>query len=241
MLPLPRAEPATEHSRRIRPAGPGYNTFMNTRGEIDGSWSAELDLGLAQLDLPMDAAQRRALLSYLGLLRKWNRVYNLTAVRDPVVMVRRQLLDSLSITPWLSCGPVLDVGTGAGLPGIPLAIALPRLQFSLLDTNGKKTRFVQQVAGELGLPNVEVLKTRVEDLQRPDHYAVITSRAFSALADMVAKTERLLAPGGTWLAMKGVDPAEEIAALPDGLSVEVEPLQVPGEQGQRHLVILRHD
>jgi 16S rRNA (guanine527-N7)-methyltransferase len=212
---------------------------MNTQIEIDEGWSTELEQGLIDLGLSLSASQRLGLLAYLGLLRKWNRTFNLTAIRDPAVMVRRQLLDSLSIAPWLTRGPVLDVGTGAGLPGIPLAIALPRLSFSLLDTNSKKTRFVQQATGELGLANVEVLKTRVEQLQRPGHYAAITSRAFASLADMVAKTAALLATDGSWLAMKGTDPADELAALPAGLSVEVVPLEVPGEQGQRHLVIIR--
>ena len=214
---------------------------MNTRLDTDGRWPTELEQGLTALGLSLDASQRAALLAYLGLLQKWNRVYNLTAVRDSALMVRRQLLDSLSIAHWVTRGPVLDVGTGAGLPGIPLAIALPRLRFSLLDSNRKKTRFVQQIVAELELGNVEVVNARVEALQRPRHFAVITSRAFANLADMVAKTDPLLAADGVWLAMKGTDPADEIAALPARVTVEVIPLKVPGEHGQRHLVILRPD
>ena len=190
------------------------------------------------MGLQLGPAQRELLLGYLGLLVKWNRAYNLTAVRDPTVMVRRQLLDSLSILPWVDQGPVLDVGTGAGLPGIPLSIARPDLAFSLLDTNGKKTRFVTQAAGELGLAHVEVIRSRVEQLERPGHYARIISRAFATLADMVSLTQALLAPGGRWLAMKGAEPRAERVDLPAGLNADTVPLQVPGESGRRHLVIL---
>lgn len=212
---------------------------MPTLVTIDDDWPAELRQGLAALGLVLAAGQQQALLGYLGLLAKWNRAYNLTAVREPAVMVRRQLLDSLSISRWLGDGPVLDVGTGAGLPGIPLAIAHPRVRFSLLDTNSKKTRFVRQAVGELGLANVEVLQSRVEALQRTGHYATITSRAFASLADMVRLSRHLLADGGCWLAMKGTDPVGEIAALPDGIVAETIALAVPGETAARHLVRLR--
>lgn len=212
---------------------------MITLVEIRENWRKQLRQGLAEMGLSLGERQQEALLGYLGLLTKWNRSYNLTAVRDPDVMVRRQLLDSLSILPWVEQGPVLDVGTGAGLPGIPLAIAQSELNFSLLDTNIKKTRFVQQAVGELGLTNVEVIKTRVEQLDRPGHYATITSRAFANLAEMVWATETLLAPSGCWLAMKGALPQDEIAQLPPGVTAESEPLLVPGEPGRRHLLILR--
>lgn len=212
---------------------------MVTLVEIHADWRLQLDHGLAALKLPLSEGQRDQLLGYLGLLARWNRSYNLTAVRDPTIVVRRQLLDSLSVLPWVDQGPVLDVGTGAGLPGIPLSIARPDLNFSLLDTNGKKTRFIQQVVAELGLANVEVIKSRVEQLDRPGHYARITSRAFATLAEMAAKTTRLLAPDGCWLAMKGTEPEAERDELPPELGVETVALQVPGERGQRHLVILR--
>lgn len=214
---------------------------MTTLVEIHADWNRQLDRGLAEMQLQTSRAQREQLLSYLGLLARWNRSYNLTAVRDPDVMVRRQLLDSLSILPWLDRGPVLDVGTGAGLPGIPLSILRSELNFSLLDSNGKKTRFVSQVTGELGLANVEVIRRRAEQLDRPQHYARITSRAFATLGEMVEKTARLLAPDGCWLAMKGTQPSKEQADLPPGLAVKTVALQVPGEVGQRHLVILRRD
>jgi 16S rRNA (guanine527-N7)-methyltransferase len=212
---------------------------MNTQVAIPTAWPSQLSEGLAAMRLSLAEHQRQALLGYLGLLVKWNRAFNLTAVRDPEAMVRRQLLDSLSVIPWLGNGSVLDVGTGAGLPGIPLAIARPEINFSLLDSNGKKTRFVQQVVGELGLANVEVIRGRVERLHRAGHYRHILSRAFSSLVDLVSATEALLAPGGCWLAMKGVDPSSELTALPAGLLSEIVPLQVPGEPGARHLVLIR--
>ncbi len=212
---------------------------MVTLVEIHPDWRRQLDRGLAELNLQLSKGQGEQLLAFLGLLARWNRSYNLTAVRDPAIMVRRQLLDSLSILPWVDQGPVLDVGTGAGLPGIPLAIARPDLKFSLLDSNGKKTRFVTQVVGELGLANVEVIRSRVEQLDRPRHYARIISRAFATLAEMLEKTNQLLAPDGCWLAMKGAEPLVEHADLPADLGVKTVALQVPGERGQRNLVILR--
>jgi len=212
---------------------------MMTMVEIHADWRDQLDVGLAALGLTLSETQCESLLAYLGLLAKWNRSYNLTAVRDQAVMVRRQLLDSLSIVSWVDRGPVLDVGTGAGLPGIPLAIVRPGLNFSLLDANGKKTRFVQQVVGELGLANVEVIRSRVEQLDRPGHYARIISRAFAALAPMVGVTGPLLAPDGVWLAMKAGEPLAEISDLPASMDIETVPLSVPGEPARRHLLILR--
>lgn len=212
---------------------------MTTLVEISQDWPRQLRQGLVAMQLSLTQRQQESLLGYLGLLSKWNRAYNLTAVREPAVMVRRQLLDSLSILPWVDQSPVLDVGTGAGLPGIPLAIARPDLNFSLLDTNIKKTRFVQQAVGELGLANVEVIKTRVEQLDRPGYYARITSRAFATLAEMVWATGILLAPQGRWLAMKGALPEDEVAQLPPGIAAEAIPLQVPDEPARRHLMILR--
>jgi len=214
---------------------------MPTLVEIHTDWHEQLEQGLAAMGLQLSARRQDMLLAYLGLLSRWNRAYNLTAIREPAVMVRRQLLDSLSILPWVDEGPLLDVGTGAGLPGIPLSIARPDLTFSLLDTNGKKTRFVNQVVGELGLANVEVIRGRVEQLKRPAHYARISSRAFATLAEMVSLTQHLLAPGGHWLAMKGTDPEAEQADLPLEIATETVELQVPGERGRRHLVILSRD
>ncbi|MCB1724456.1 MAG: 16S rRNA (guanine(527)-N(7))-methyltransferase RsmG [Chromatiaceae bacterium] len=202
-------------------------------------WPSELAGGLAAMSLHLDADQQERLVGYLELLERWNKVFNLTAVRDRADMVRRHLLDSLSILPWVVAGPVLDVGTGAGLPGIPLAIARPQLAFSLLDSNGKKTRFVRQVVAELGLANVEVINGRVEALARPRAFTRITSRAFATLADMLAGSDALLADGGRWLAMKGAAPLAELRELPNGIDAEVVELQVPGEPGRRHLVIMQ--
>ncbi len=215
---------------------------MTTRIEIDPAWPQQLEQGLSAMMAELSQGQRDALLGYLALLAKWNRSYNLTAVRDKTLMVRRQLLDSLSILPWVDRGPVLDVGTGPGLPGLPLAIARPDLIFSLLDSNGKKTRFVQQAVGELGLTNVEVIKARVEQLDRPGYYACILSRAFSTLPEIIERTRSLLTDDGRWLAMKGAMPEGELNALSArvaGVTHEAAVLDVPGEQAQRHLIVLR--
>ena len=198
--------------------------------------AAALVQGLHELAIDLDPLQRERLLAYIALLQRWNRAFNLTAVRDPLAMVSRHLLDSLSIWRWVDQGPVLDVGTGAGLPGIPLAIARPGLSFTLVDSNRKKTRFVQQAVGELGLDNVEVLSARVERLDRPGHYARITSRAFAALGDMVNATGPLLAAGGAWLAMKGQVEVAELDGLPAGLHHQVLSLPATGPAAARHLV-----
>jgi 16S rRNA (guanine527-N7)-methyltransferase len=205
------------------------------------AWPDELAAGLRALHIDLDDDRKGLLLRYLALLRHWNRAFNLSAVRDPGSMVRRHLLDSLSILPWVDQAPVLDLGSGAGLPGIPLAIARPALGFVLLDSNGKKARFMRQAVAELGLQNVEVVQERVERYARPGGFAGILSRAFAGLGDMVAGSEHLLAPGGCWLAMKGADADAEAAALPDHLAAQVVPLTVPGETAQRRLVIVsRH-
>lgn len=190
------------------------------------------------MGLSLSASQQQALVDYLAMLYKWNRAYNLTAVRDPQQMVSRQLLDSLSILHWLRGPRVLDVGTGAGLPGIPLAIALPQDEFVLLDSNGKKTRFVKQAVHELGLANVTVCQQRVETVQDPAGFDTITSRAFADLHEMLALTAHLRAPGGQWAAMKsGLDEFDP-SRIPERLSWRVEPLRVPGEVGERNLVLI---
>lgn len=179
------------------------------------------------------------LTAYLTLLERWNRAYNLTAVRDPEAMVVRHLLDSLSILPWIEGLRVLDVGSGAGLPGIPLAIARPGFEFYLLDSNGKRTRFLIQVAAELQLKNVKIVRSRVEDYQPEALFNTVVSRAFATLAEMVTDAGRLCAPDGRLLAMKGVFPDDELARLPPDYSVMgVYPLQVPSLDAERHLVHL---
>lgn len=197
-----------------------------------------LEQGLQQLGTPLAAEQRRLLLAYLRLLEKWNSAYNLTAVRNPADMVTRHLLDSLAILPHLHGRRVLDIGTGAGLPGIPLAIARPALAFTLLDANAKKTRFVTQAVGELHLINVEVRQARAEQYHPAQNFDTLVSRAFASIADMLAAARHLCAPGGRFLAMKGTYPENELAAVPAGYSVEVLALAVPGLSAERHVVIL---
>ena len=189
------------------------------------------------MSIQLSGRQCDRLLDYLVLLQKWNRSFNLTAVRDPQQMVARQLLDSLSILPLLRGPRVLDVGSGPGLPGIPLAIARPDFQITLLDANGKKTRFLEQARMYLELENVEVVRSRVEAFHPSELYDTLTSRAFSSLQTMETLTSHLLRPTGLSLAMKGTLPDEEIAALEKlGCRPRVLPLEVPGTEGKRHAV-----
>lgn len=190
------------------------------------------------MDLSLDEDRQEKLLAFLGLLNKWNRAYNLTAVRDEREMVSRQLLDSLSILPWVTADHLLDVGAGGGLPGIPLAIALTEKRFTLLDSNGKKTRFLHQCVLELGLANVEVIHGRAEDCSPEEPFAQISSRAFTALENLVNWCGGLLANEGEFLAMKGQFPDDEVAALPAGWQVKSShSLDVPGADGERHLLV----
>ncbi|MDO8262950.1 MAG: 16S rRNA (guanine(527)-N(7))-methyltransferase RsmG [Gallionella sp.] len=197
----------------------------------------ELQHGIAQLGITLCTDAQSKLLDYLALLRKWNKVYNLTAIRDPQQMVSHHLLDSLAVMPHLWAGRWLDVGCGAGLPGLVLAVAQPEWQFTLLDSNSKKTSFVQQAIIELGLHNVSVHCARAEEWQPAERFDGIISRAFSELGDFLRSTRHLMAPHGRWAAMKGA-PQQELAGLPDGCRVEcVIPLQVPGLHAARSLVI----
>jgi 16S rRNA (guanine527-N7)-methyltransferase len=197
-----------------------------------------LHQGITDLGLDLPAAAEPKLLQYLRLLARWNQAYNLTAVRDPQEMVTRHLLDSLAVLPYLQGPRVLDVGTGAGLPGIPLAVARPDLTFTLLDANAKKTRFVTQAVGELGLKNVEVVQSRAENYRPPQKFDTLVSRAFASIADMLEFTRHLCAPHTRILAMKGVYPEEELAAVATAYAAEVVALKVPGLQADRHLAIL---
>ena len=195
--------------------------------------------GSERLNIPLPVDASRRLTNYLTLLERWNRAYNLTAVRDPAAMVVRHLLDSLSILPWLQGPKVLDVGSGAGLLGLPLAITRSDCAFCLLDSNGKRTRFLIQAVAELQLPNVSVVRSRVEDYQPATPFNSVVSRAFATLADMAANAGRLCAPDGRLLAMKGVFPDDELARLPPGyVVVGVYPLHVPHLEAERHLVHL---
>ncbi len=188
----------------------------------------------------MAATQIAALERYLDLLEKWNRVYNLTAIRDRALMLTHHLLDSLAVVPHVRGPRVLDVGTGGGLPGIPIAIASPATTVTLLDSNHKKTAFLNQAAAELPLPNVRVSAERIEAWSAAERFDTIVSRAFSDLAEFVTASSRLLADDGRFVAMKGVHPFEEIERLPAGFVVnEVVKLHVPGLDAERHLVIVK--
>lgn len=197
-------------------------------------WRQQLAQGLAAMQLPLSDPQQQCLVDYLVLLQRWNRVFNLTAIRDPAAMVSRQLLDSLSIVAWVRGPRVLDVGSGAGLPGIPLAIACPAIAFTLLDSNGKKTRFLQQAVAELKLSNVAVVNSRVEQFAAEPRFDQVTSRAFAALDEFLVVTDHLLNPGGGWLAMKG-GKEQQGNQPPPGYTCQLHALRVPGGDGQRHL------
>ncbi|HEU0277369.1 MAG TPA: 16S rRNA (guanine(527)-N(7))-methyltransferase RsmG [Rhodanobacteraceae bacterium] len=194
--------------------------------------------GLAALQIDLPAEARARLLAYLDLLVHWNRAYNLTAVRNPLEMVPRHLLDSLAVLPWLRGDTLADLGSGAGLPGIPLAIARPRLAVTLVESNGKKARFLREAARALPLPNVRVQQARVQDAI--GRFDVLTSRAFAALADTLAWSDRLLGPGGRFLALKGQPDADELAAVAGGpfRIVATHPLDIPGGHGARCLIEL---
>lgn len=200
----------------------------------------QLARGLAAMGLELPEEAREKLLAYLALLYKWNRTYSLTALKEQDKAVSHHLLDSLAILPFVPAGSLLDVGSGGGMPGIPLAIVRRELRVTLLDSNSKKAAFLQQAAIELDLANISVHGGRVEQYHPADGFAAVTSRAFAELADFVALSRHLLAPGGVWLAMKGVWPHEEIACLPADVRVEaVHPLAVAGVDGERHLVVMR--
>lgn len=201
-----------------------------------------LSTGLRQLNLaqPLDEKQQEKLIKYIELLNKWNKTYNLTAVRKPEQMVTRHLLDSLSICPYLRGKQVLDVGTGAGLPGIPLAIVFPQREFTLLDCNNKKTRFVIQAASELELPNVDVVQSRVEEFETKTFFDTIITRAYASIGGMLGQTSHLLAAEGVFLAMKGVNPVAELDELPSGYFIkESYEINVPGLEEERHLLEIK--
>jgi 16S rRNA methyltransferase gidB len=200
----------------------------------------KLQSGLKEMGLDLSGEQQDKLLAYVEMLKKWNKTYNLTALRDESQIISHHLLDSLTLPPYLEgAQTMLDVGSGGGQPGIPAAVCRPDLQITLLDANTKKTSFLQQAAIELELKNVRVVSGRVEAVQglRAD---VITSRAFAELANFVNWTAHLLQDGGCWAVMKGVYPAAEIDRLPDSVCVErVDKIRVPQLNAERHMVILR--
>lgn len=194
---------------------------------------------VAQTNLSLSEAQLQKLVQYVELLDKWNSAYNLTSVRDPAEMLVKHIMDSLAVAPFVKGERIIDVGTGPGLPGIPLAICFPDKHFTLLDSLGKRIRFLNQVKLQLGLHNVTPLQSRVEDHQPQPGYDIVLSRAFASLSDMIGWCAHLPASNGQFLAMKGAQAQEEIAALPDFVKVVAsETLQVPELTGQRYLVIV---
>jgi 16S rRNA (guanine527-N7)-methyltransferase len=194
--------------------------------------------GLHELDLPDRHAP--ALLAYIDLLARWNGTYNLTAIRDPRDMLSKHILDSLAMHRFFWHANLADLGTGPGLPGIPLAIIRPEAQISLVESNGKKTRFMREVQRQLALSNIRVIESRAEALNEPGHYAAITARAMDRLAGILAVGGHLLADDGELLAMKGPQIADEIAELASPWQVSaIHPLQVPGLDAERQLVVIK--
>lgn len=203
------------------------------------AWKVRLDLGCAALNITLSEDQKERLLRYIALLDKWNKAYNLTAIRDPEEMISRHILDSLSILPHIKGETLLDVGTGAGLPGIPLAIVAPSLQVTLLDSNSKKTRFLQQAKAELGLDNVMVEHGRVEQVALPMQFDTVTARAFASMEEVAKLAGNHCLPEGCLLLMMGQVPADVGKRLEGEFDVaEVRVLQVPETDGERHLVRL---
>ncbi len=201
---------------------------------------AKLASGAAELGVELDESAQHALLSYIALLKRWNKVYNLTAIKGDANMLTRHLLDSLSVVKVLRGNNTIDIGTGAGLPGIPVAIANPQMQLTLLDSNAKRCRFLRQVQAQLKLDNVSIVQMRVEEYQPAEKFDNLLSRAFSSLQSFISSSAHLLAEGGQLIAMKGVWPGDEQELLTNSFKIdEVVKLMVPGLPEQRHLVICK--
>lgn len=201
----------------------------------------QLDTLLAQAGISLTDQQKQQLLAYVELLDKWNKAYNLTSVRDPREMLVRHIMDSIVVSPYLQGQRFIDVGTGPGLPGIPLAIVRPESHFTLLDSLGKRVRFLRQVQHALQLNNIEPVQSRVESFVAEPPFDGVISRAFASLQDMLAWCHHLPAvPHGRFYALKGVVPQDELQCLPEGVTLEsVIRLQVPKLEGERHLVVLK--
>jgi 16S rRNA (guanine527-N7)-methyltransferase len=203
--------------------------------------AARLAEGIAAIGLAIPSETQALLLQYLALIQKWNSVHNLTALREPDAMLVRHLLDSLAIAPHLSGVRIADIGSGAGLPGIPLALAHSEWHLALIESNHKKAIFLQQVRIELDIKNIEVVAGRVENFRSDEGFDVVISRAFSDLADFIKLAAHLCKPGsGKLAAMKGIYPHEELSQLPSQVAVEkILPIAVPGLDGERHLVMIK--
>jgi len=211
----------------------------------DGQGSAllnlrqDIDRGSQALGLDLEPAMVEKLVAFIRLLEKWNRVYNLTAVRRPAAMVTRHILDSLAVLPFLHRGRLLDIGSGAGLPGLPLAIARPDLQVTLLDATAKKLRFVRQAVADLDLGHTDVVQARIQEYQPGHAFDMVISRAVAGLDDLYHQSQHLLAPGGRMLFMKGALPVDEMTAFSPGRErLHVERLEIPGLEAQRHVLWL---
>jgi 16S rRNA (guanine527-N7)-methyltransferase len=204
---------------------------------VNGILQDQLEQGIHELGLDIPSATVQRLLQYLELIRKWNRVYNLTAIKDPGQMLSHHILDSLSIIPYIRGTTILDIGSGAGLPGIPLSLVFPERHFCMLDGNAKKTRFIQQAITELDIKNAESIHSRVEDYTASEGFDTVVSRAFSSLSDFVRLALPLMKDSGQLLAMKGRYPTQELEDLPSGIHIEaVHRLEVPLLDSERHLV-----
>jgi 16S rRNA (guanine527-N7)-methyltransferase len=198
---------------------------------------AQLEAGIEELAIQCTPHQMQQLLDYVSLLVTWNNAYNLTAIRDPQQMIALHILDSLAILPYVNGEHLIDVGTGPGLPGIPLAIMCPEKTFKLLDSNGKKTRFLFHARCQLKLQNLTEIQARVEKFNPAQTYDTVLSRAFTSLAEMVEKCSHLLTPGGRFLAMKGKFPQSELSQIAKDYKVDVSHrLRVPGVEAERHLI-----
>lgn len=198
----------------------------------------ELTAAAESVGLTVPGKVLQDLAAYVVLLDKWNQAYNLTAVRQPQMMIYHHILDALAGIPYLKYSPIIDVGSGAGLPGIPLALCLPDIQFTLLDSNGKKVRFIKQVIMELQIPNVNVVQSRVEAYQSGHKFAMVISRAVCAITELIKMTDHLLAPAGAYLCWKGENPQTEIAALDTDKAVKCISVTIPKVESGRHLVLL---
>ena len=208
---------------------------------MNDSLTDRLARNVGELSFSLPPAVDQKLLDFIALLDKWNHAYNLTAVRQPAQMIARHLMDSLVVVPYLHGQQILDVGSGAGLPGIPLALACPEREFTLLDSNGKKVRFMRQAVAELGLENVSVVHSRVEQFQSSPGFDTITARAYATLGELVRGARHLCRPEGRFLVMKGAYPVAEFDDLPKDFELEaIHPLRVPGLEAERHLLVVRH-
>ncbi len=203
-------------------------------------WRIRLADGLRQLACPLDASTQQHLLEYIALLVQWNAAYNLTAVREPLAMIDRHLIDALAVLPYALERDLADIGSGPGIPGLVLAMVQPYQRVWLVDSNGKKARFLRECVRRLPLPQVSVYEQRAQALPQGAGFTQVVSRAYAELSDFVQSTRQIIAPDGRWLALKGKRPDAEIARLPEDIEVTgVHPLRVPGADGERHLVLMR--